>query len=927
MNSQRIFNKLPFVLSVALLCGHSLSGQVSRSDQNARPYHQQDRTQRERRPITFDLEDQEKRKRENKDSQFDDPAGARGFRRLQLQDENGDIPADGLLKAQAHLRLMKTEQLKRLKAQQKGGAIEPLAAGIRPDSWTWLGPGNVGGRILTIVIHPTNPNSMWIGSASGGIWHSTNSGNSWQPVNDFMANLAVSTMVIDPSNSNIMYAGTGEGFGNGDAIQGLGILQSINGGATWNQLFSTNPAAGGDPVCGVGFTPCPPFWLFVNRLAVSPDGRTILAATALATDAIGNTIDNGGIATSSDGGLTWKQRTSNQATDIKFHPTDSTRAIVGELGSVRFSTNRGQSWTSSTFSPAISNGGTAATNGRVELAYAPSNPMIVYAAVNNNNGDIYRSANGGQNFSRVNTGTNFFLGGNSINQGWYDNTIWVNPQDPSFVVVGGIDLWRSTDCGRIRLGQVQCNFTQISRWQDAPALSVHADQHVIVSPPGFNNNVNNSRGVYFGNDGGIYHAADISTVAQTSGWTSFNANLGITQFYGVAGNANSGVIIGGTQDNSTIIYPCIGCPANGSTDWSTVISSGGDGGFCAADPTDANYFYNEYANLRISRSTDGGYSVSRIDNGITDATCTPPPGGTCTPPANFIAPFILDPNDPNTMLAGGVSLWRSTNVKDATPNWTPIKAPTGAIGSNCPACISAIAVSPSTSSFIVVGHNDGSIFRTLNGTDLTPAWSPINTGLPGRRMVTRLVIDDTRSPNWIYATFGGFSADNVYRSTDLGNTWTDITGAGVTGLPNVPVRTLVYHPTNSNLLYVGTEVGIFTSNNAGATWDLPQDGPANVSVDDLSWLGGDLLAATHGRGLYRASGGVYVRCGPEPPFEDGSISFPFNTVAEAVNATTRYRPIWIFPGTCNETFTNATRINKGLELRSTIGGTVIIGRP
>src|SRR5262249_7096964 len=155
---------------------------------------------------------------------------------------------------------------------------------------------------------------------------------------------------------------------------------------------------------------------------------------------------------------------------------------------------------------------------------------------------------------------------------------------------------------------------------------------------------------------------------------------------------------------------------------------------------------------------------------------------------------------PNTMLAGGVSLWRSTDVKVGPPNWTQIKVPVVPPPPPPPPApprndvrISAIALSPATSNFIVVGHNNGYIYRTLNGALTTNDWEPIGAAALPPRMVTRLVIDSTRATTWIYATFSGFSADNVYRSTDSGITWTNISGTGVTGLPAVPVRSLVYH--------------------------------------------------------------------------------------------------------------------------------------
>jgi hypothetical protein len=264
---------------------------------------------------------------------------------------------------------------------------------------------------------------------------------------------------------------------------------------------------------------------------------------------------------------------------------------------------------------------------------------------------------------------------------------------------------------------------------------------------------------------------------------------------------------------------------------------GGDGGFCAADPTDSNIFYGEEPHLGIYRSTNGGASASRIVTGISEATT-----------GNFIAPFILDPNDSNTILAGALSLWRSSNVKAATPTWTAIKPPTA---NNQP--ISAIAVSRNSSDFIVVGHNDGQIYVTSNGTNATPGWTRISDITTPARWVTRLVIDATRNPNWIYATFGGFSNDNVYVSKDRGSTWSDVSGvtASLTDLPSVPVRSLAINPANNNFIYAGTEVGIFASQDAGATWSLPQDGPANVSVDELFWMNNELVAATYGRGVYK----------------------------------------------------------------------------
>ena len=883
MKSQGGVAKFLFVLGVLGFFSLSAMNGRPKADFSLKNWHHLERLEEgEDEDEGIESFEEEKRK-----PRPDHPDEAVRFRRLQMQDEKGFIPPDGLEKARQHIALMKA----RVKSAPKGlGPVEPI-------SWDWLGPGNVGGRIRTIVVHPTDATKMWLGSVGGGIWQSTDGGDSWGTFSDFIGNLAVSTIVLHPTTPSTMYAGTGEGFYNLDAIQGAGVFKSLDGGLNWSQVAST---ANNN-------------WYFVNRLAVSPDGSTILAANAPQRDANGNVIQNGGIFRTANDGASWPRSTCQGSPctaltfDIDFHPTDSLRAIAGGEGVARFSTDGGTNWNPASFSPLINPQAppAIAQNRRIELAYAPSSPNIVWASVNQNQtgsssgtyrGEVYRSTDGGQSYTRVSTTD--YLGG----QGWYGNALWVNPQDPNFIILGGVDLWR----GIFDPATQALTLTQISRWQDAPGTSAHADHHVIVAHPGFNNTTN--RIAFFGNDGGIYRTNDVQTVAQSSGWLNKNRLLGITQFYSGAGNPTTGTIIGGAQDNGTLSYP-----APGLFQWGVLTDTSGngigDGGICAADPTDSNYFYTEYIYLRIYRSSNGGISASRIDTGINDAN------NAAT--ANFIAPFILDPNDPNTMLAGGVSLWRSTNVKATTPSWTAIKAPSGVSNP-----ISAIAVSATTSDIICVGHKNGDIYLTFNGTDTPPNWARIDPPAPTLpdRFVTRLVIDNTRTPFWIYATFGGFSADNVYRSTDLGATWTNISGSGTSGLPAVPVRSLVLHPFNKNLIYVGTEMGIFTSDDAGATWDVTQGGPANVSVEDLFWMGGNLIAVTHGRGMYRASGGIYVDCNYVGN-ELGTYDQPFRTVSAAVNAVTTYRPVWLKPCNYNEPMT----ITKKLELRS-LGGPAIIGR-
>lgn len=745
------------------------------------------------------------------------------FRAMQQADESGAVNPEGLSNALAQ----RHEMLALRSSAYRAGQLPP-AAGISQGAWTAIGPGNIGGRIRTIVPHPTDANKLWLGSVSGGIWTTSNGGTSWTAVNDFMGNLAVSTMVVTPDGTTL-YAGTGEGFFNGHAVRGAGIFKSTDGGVTWNVLANTSPSASSD-------------WYYVNRLAMHPTNVSVLLAAT-----------NGGLYKTTDAGATWtKVSTESNVVDVKFNPTNGNAVVFStgnSLGKIAYSSDAGSTWTVAT-----------TLGNRVELAYGSSD--VVYASfdhASSGSGRILKSTDSGVNWSTVSTP------GHLGNQGWYDNTIWVDPTNNNHLIIGGLDLHRSTDGG--------VNWNAISNW--ATPNSVHADHHAIVAAAGYDGTSNKT--LYFGNDGGIYKANDITAVTSvTTGWTKLNNGLAITQFYSGAGHTGTnGRIIGGTQDNGSLLY------AGSGTNWSEYY--GGDGGYSDIDPADGNYIYGEYTNLLLHRSSNGGTSTDDICAGIGDANNQYCAGGNGS--ANFIAPFALDPNNSSTMLAGGVSLWRSLNVKAATPTWTVIKSPPV---SNEP--ISALTASEGTggSDKIWVGHNDGKLFKTTDGTAVTPTWSQVGVGtLPSGRMLLSILVDKDNH-NKVYVSFGGFgsydgySTGNLWRTTDGGTSWIDIS----TGLPSAPIRSVQRHPGNANYLYVGTEVGIFASEDGGATWNTTNDGPANVSVDKLFWLDSTtLVAATHGRGMFKTTASLPSDTTPDVFTFTDQTAVALSTVVES-NAIT-----------------------------------------
>jgi hypothetical protein len=708
------------------------------------------------------------------------PDAAEEFRLQSLRSADGTIPHNADQRGKAQMRALMTEG---------------VAGGLDSARWTDLGPGNIGGRMRAIAIHPANPSLIFVGSVAGGIWKSVDAGASWQPVDDLMTNLSITTIVFQPGNPTVMYAATGEGFRNADAVRGAGVFKSTDGGLSWSQLPSTNN----------------PNFYYVTRLSISADAFSILVSTRT------------GIYRSQDAGATWTRVLGSPAAfclDVKFHPQFASVAVahIGDnlggslISTVAYTTDGGANWL---YSTGIATVGAITT--RIELAWhrgwLGTGNGCVYA-MKDQNSTLFRSLDGGANWTQVSTSS--ILG----SQGWYDNALWVDPSDrdanpaDDVLIAGGIDLWRSSNGGT--------SWSRISQWAQWPR-SAHADHHMIVEHPQFDG-VNN-RTVYFGNDGGIWRADNVYGVSGTNGWINLNNGLRITQFYGGSRHDGAGILIGGTQDNGTLRRD----ESSGQNGWTTMF--GGDGGFCASNANDSNFHYGEYVYLQIHRSTDGGMTSNWIDSGIGDA-------GTGTT-ANFIAPFVLDPNDQNTLLGGGASLWRSVDATAARPTWAAIKP---AVGSN----ISAIAVQSGNPDEIWVGHNNGDVFVTYDGRSATPAWVKVDeaqTWLPDRK-VMRITLDPTNR-NRVFVSFAGYAADNLWESTDGAASW-----VAKPGMPAVPVRDLEIHPGRGNYLYAGTEVGLLVSENGGTTWTSTAT-PAFASIDELLWHGSELYMITHARGMFR----------------------------------------------------------------------------
>jgi hypothetical protein len=422
-----------------------------------------------------------------------------------------------------------------------------------------------------------------------------------------------------------------------------------------------------------------------------------------------------------------------------------------------------------------------------------------------------------------------------FNQGWYDNVIAVDPVDADRVWVGGIDLFRSDDGG--------VNWGIASYWW-APTSNpryAHADQHAIVFHPLYDGTTNKI--MFVGNDGGLFRTTDARTAtasgpmaACTPGgslpWTTLDNGYAVTQFYHGLPYPGGTTYFGGTQDNGTLR----GTDADGPNAWREIF--GGDGGYVAIDPSNTDVLYVETTRLSIQKSTNGGTSFVDATNGITE------------PDADFlfINPFLMDPSEPRRLWTGGFNMWRTV---DGAGSWT--RASDLLCGSRS---VSAIAVAPTNPNRVISGMSDGCVNSTTMGLTSTSATGWTRSQPPGTTgaYVSWLTFDPGNE-NVVYATYSTFGVPHVWRSMDGGAMWVSIGGAGVARIPDVPVHSLVVDPTNSARLFVGTDVGVFSSDDGGATWAVENTGFANVITEALAI--GDVgatphvFAFTHGRGAWR----------------------------------------------------------------------------
>ncbi len=668
----------------------------------------------------------------------------------------------------------------------------PLTA----DSWTSLGPTNVGGRTLAVVVDPKNPSIVYAGSAGSGLWRMTQNGSSykWERIETGFPVLGVNAIAISPTDSKVLYIGTGEVYGYQNSIggrykrltrgsYGIGILKSVDSGVTWTKSLDWSYSQQRGVLC----------------LRIDPTSPNIIFAGT-----------SEGTYRSSDAGATWQQVHNVLMTvDLVLNPNTPNIifASCGNLGTPGLGLYRSQD--GGTTWQKLSGGLPTTWGGKTMLAIYKASPTTLYADIAQDSLTLglFRSQDNGNTWAKINLDTN-----NWANyQGWYSHFVRVNPMDNSRLILGGVFLFTSTN-GAASLQLVG---------------QPHPDNHCYADDP-LNANV-----VYVGNDGGIYKTTNGGT-----SWTEMSTGYVTSQFYnGFSSSAlNPNLALGGLQDNSVVTY-------SGTTTWSSLENTiGGDGTMTGIHSQNDAIRYAELQRLIVYRSLDAGANWSRISQSIEDPAVSDP---TVKAVGCFVSPFMGSPSSPSTLYGGNLYFNRSV---DRGTSWTKMNG--GKVLNGSP--LLTIGISPQDANAVYVATAPTTTLRAqlFATTDGGLTFRNITGELPDRYYVDLVV--SPKDSRIVYVTLSGFGSSHLFRSVDAGANWMDIG----TGLPDVPTSAIAIDPANDQHLYVGNDLGVYFSLDNGKSWAEWKDNmPTAVMVMDLSLSLSNrkIRAVTHGNGVFERS--------------------------------------------------------------------------
>ncbi len=689
-----------------------------------------------------------------------------------------------------------------------------------------IGPATMGGRIDGYAVDETDPDTIYVGTAAGGVFKTMNGGTTWLPIFDHEVSASIGALAIAPSSHDIVYVGTGEANNRQSASYGAGMYKSMDAGRTWTHI-------GLDATQAIG------------KIEVDPhDPNTVYVA---ALGGLWNANPERGVYKTTDGGKTWTKSLyiseNTGVTDIALDRNDPGTLYAaayerrrtawgfnggGPEGGIYKTEDGGATWTKLTTGLPYANGGDV---GRIGLAIYQKDSHIVYARIQHAQGGIFRSEDKGATWTRMS---------DNDSRPMYFGIMAIDPNNDLRVWAPAAALYFSEDGGRT--------------FNTSRGAGVHSDYHGFWIDP------HDSNHMMVGVDGGIYKSHDMGRT-----W-EHDSIIAIGQFYEVTANDEMPYkVCGGLQDNGSWCAYEMSLTSNGisNADWQDV--SGGDGFYNRLDPVDPAIDYAE--------SQDGSLSRRNFKTNETRSIRPQPAEGEKPYRFQWNSPIEISTFDHNTVYYGGNFLFRShdqgdhwdkispdltNNVDRRTLKILGILPTTNELsredGVEWWPCITVIGESPVNKDVIWVGTDDGNLQVTKDGGK---NWTNVASRVPGVPKGTYVsrVIGSKTAEGTAYATFDGHRDGDfhiyIYMTTDYGQNWKPISN-GITEKDGI-VHVVREDPKNPNVLYAGTERGLFISLDKGMNWSRSNANvPTGVPVDDILIHPkyNDMILGTHGRSIW-----------------------------------------------------------------------------
>ena len=679
-----------------------------------------------------------------------------------------------------------------------------------------IGPARMSGRISCIDAVNKNPDILWVGAAGGGVWKSINQGTTFKSVFDEHSQ-SIGTIAIDQSHPDTVWVGTGEVWTRNSVSIGTGIYRTTNGGEKWDLMGLPKSER-------------------IARILIDPSDPDIVFAAVLG--ALWGDSEERGVFKTSDGGKTWSKllyiNSSTGCADMAMDPENPTIIYAsmwdfrrqaysfrsGGPGSGLYkSSDSGKTWNK------LTNGLPAGTLGRIAVAISPVKPHYLYALVESEKTALYRSADQGSSWEKMSDQP--MMG----DRPFYFSLLVPDSKEPERIYKPGTSLWVSTNGGKL--------FQNPS----VAGGNYHSDTHALwVSPV-------DNRLIYLGTDGGVYISADKGNT-----WR-FVQNLPVSQFYHVSiDNNNPYNVYGGLQDNGSWMGPSKKPGGIRNSDWKNI--GFGDGFYAYGDPSDPDIIYSQYQGGRINRTNQR--------TGESKYLKPFPEEGTDKLRFNWNTPTVFGKKS-GWLYIGAQYLFRSKDkgntLERISPDLTtndPLRQTQEKSGGltidNSTAenntTIFTICESPIDENIIWTGTDDGNIQLTTDGGK---NWSKLNNniqGLPLLAYISHIDADNfNKNAAWVTvdAHQNGDMNPYIFYTDDLGKTWISLATKDITGFCHV----IKQDPVNSDLIFLGTEMGLYISINHGKEWVKFKNKVPDTGIYDMAFQSkeNDLVLASHGRGI------------------------------------------------------------------------------